>query len=490
MRRYNITPYEGNQPYIFVSYAHKDADIVYPIVEELNRRGYRVWYDDGIAPGNEWPEDIAQHLDGCHLAISMLSPRYIVSDNCRRELTFALSKRKSFLAVFLEPTELSLGLEMQLSAQLCVMKYNYTEEESFYKKLCTCPDIIDCHAERELVTDKKAKVGSTERLGAASPVPQKAKKPWVLLLVGAALIFGIAAAVVLPKLIGGWSDSASLQEGQFVSGEEDIPVVLGDETNLDYSLYGSGASAQVTISGVWGDQKKSLNHFVIPETISDCPVTTIKQYAFNSCLGLRAVTIPDSVTKMEMYAFNCCIDLEYVNLSNALTSLESKVFCGCTSLKEITIPESVAVIGDQAFSRSGLERIAVPDSVGLIGVQAFADCENLKQVVLSESVVSIERETFSGCKSLKDIALPDSLSSIEYRMFYECESLESIRIPRSVKSIGNEAFYGCDSLRDIYYEGTEEEWEQLLSEIDFNYPETTPSLNNMALLKAEVHFNA
>lgn len=48
-----VTAYEGSENYIFVSYAHKDTEEVFPIMESLRRRGYRLWYDDGIAPGSE-----------------------------------------------------------------------------------------------------------------------------------------------------------------------------------------------------------------------------------------------------------------------------------------------------------------------------------------------------------------------------------------------------------------------------------------------------
>ena len=39
--------YEGNDKYIFVSYAHKDSQKVVPIVETLSSNGFRVWYDSG-----------------------------------------------------------------------------------------------------------------------------------------------------------------------------------------------------------------------------------------------------------------------------------------------------------------------------------------------------------------------------------------------------------------------------------------------------------
>jgi hypothetical protein len=48
-----IPAYEGKEPYIFVSYAHKDSPAVFHIVEQLSARGYRIWYDEGIEPGSE-----------------------------------------------------------------------------------------------------------------------------------------------------------------------------------------------------------------------------------------------------------------------------------------------------------------------------------------------------------------------------------------------------------------------------------------------------
>ena len=144
MQRRAVTPYEGTKPYVFVSYAHKDSHLVMPVLEQLYALGYRIWFDDGIAPGSEGPENIAQHLNDCALTMAFVSPNSIASDNCRREVTFALSKRKPFLGVILQQTEMSLGMEMQLSAQQCVMKYAYSREEDFIQKLCTCPDLAPC----------------------------------------------------------------------------------------------------------------------------------------------------------------------------------------------------------------------------------------------------------------------------------------------------------------------------------------------------------
>lgn len=139
-----ITAYEGPENYVFISYAHKDTDLVFPILEELRCRGYRIWYDDGIAPGSEWPEDIAQHLNNSAMAIAFVSPNSMASVNCRREINFALSKQKPFLSIILQPTEMPLGMELQLSAQQSVIRHNYRSESQFIEKICSCPDLACC----------------------------------------------------------------------------------------------------------------------------------------------------------------------------------------------------------------------------------------------------------------------------------------------------------------------------------------------------------
>ena len=136
MRRCSAKPYGGKEPYVFVSYCHKDRDAVFPVIERLARDGYRVWYDEGIDPGSEWPEIIAQHLSGCTVCIAFLSAQSLNSHNCRREINFALMKKKPLITVVLEPVQLSLGMEMQLSLAQAILKYTLPSEEAFLEKLC------------------------------------------------------------------------------------------------------------------------------------------------------------------------------------------------------------------------------------------------------------------------------------------------------------------------------------------------------------------
>ena len=169
MSYHQFAAYEGPEDYIFVSYSHKDTEKVVPIMEKLRELGCRIWYDEGITPGSEWPEDIARHLNGCAMAIAFISPNSMASVNCRREINFALSKQKPFLSVVLEPTEMPLGMELQLSAQQSVLRYNYRTEEQFIDKICACPDLARC----------KESLKQPEPAPLVEPVPEKIREPEV-----------------------------------------------------------------------------------------------------------------------------------------------------------------------------------------------------------------------------------------------------------------------------------------------------------------------
>ncbi len=137
-------PYEGSEPYIFISYAHKDNDRLRPIITRLVADGYRVWFDEGIDPGTEWAENIANHIKNGFLFISFMSNNYIASDYCRRELSYAESERKNRLVVYLEDVRLSEGLKMSLGNLQGIYRQSYDYEDDFYRKLYWADNIDAC----------------------------------------------------------------------------------------------------------------------------------------------------------------------------------------------------------------------------------------------------------------------------------------------------------------------------------------------------------
>lgn len=86
--------YEGIDPYIFVSYAHRDSEKILPVIRELYNLKYRVWYDEGIKPGSEWPANITQHLHDASVVIVFVSKNSLNSENCTNEVMIAVGKGK------------------------------------------------------------------------------------------------------------------------------------------------------------------------------------------------------------------------------------------------------------------------------------------------------------------------------------------------------------------------------------------------------------
>ncbi|MEE9253695.1 MAG: TIR domain-containing protein [Pseudomonadales bacterium] len=115
--------YRGDEPYVFVSYSHVDADVVYPELRWLKQQGFNIWYDEGISAGTEWRQELAQAIQNCALLLFYVSPRSVNSPHCIRELNFALDEGKPYLAIHLEPTELPAAVRMSISGQQGVVKH-------------------------------------------------------------------------------------------------------------------------------------------------------------------------------------------------------------------------------------------------------------------------------------------------------------------------------------------------------------------------------
>ncbi len=85
--------------------------------------------------------------------------------------------------------------------------------------------------------------------------------------------------------------------------------------------------------------------------------------------------------------------------------------------------------------------VVIPDTyrnlpVTKIGEGAFRNCDEPVSVVISNGVTSIGEEAFANCGNLAEV-----------------------NIANSVKTIQDMAFWGCTSLKDVYYCGTQEQWQ-------------------------------
>ena len=66
-----LPSYDGDDAYIFVTYSHEDADLVYPHLRWLQDQGFNVWWDEGISPGAVWRAEVAEAIE--HALFSFFS---------------------------------------------------------------------------------------------------------------------------------------------------------------------------------------------------------------------------------------------------------------------------------------------------------------------------------------------------------------------------------------------------------------------------------
>ena len=127
--------YKGNAPYIFVSYAHKNSDIVFGHLTRLRNEGFRIWYDEGIDPGADWSDEIASSLVNAEVFLVFISEAAIASQNVRKEIVFALGHKKHMVCVHVDETDLPLGLKMQLGNIQALLESRFHDKEKFYDRL-------------------------------------------------------------------------------------------------------------------------------------------------------------------------------------------------------------------------------------------------------------------------------------------------------------------------------------------------------------------
>jgi len=129
-----FSAYKGDEPYIFVSYSHADAELVFPELVRIRDAGFNIWYDEGISPGSTWRDEVALALTQCKVFLYFITPRSVASSNCLKEVNFSLSRERKILAVHLESTELPVGLELSLSDMQAIIKSDHGDD-AYLKKV-------------------------------------------------------------------------------------------------------------------------------------------------------------------------------------------------------------------------------------------------------------------------------------------------------------------------------------------------------------------
>ena len=184
-------------------------------------------------------------------------------------------------------------------------------------------------------------------------------------------------------------------------------------------------------------------------------------------------TVPGSVMVIADSAFFGAYCLESVRLQEGIILIGGSAFHLCEFLSEISLPEGLLTIGDFAFSDTAVSVIHIPASVTAIGHGAFASgsVTAIQAADDNTAYASVDGVLFSKDLSLlhsypsgnnaASYTIPNSVTRVEMYAFRSLRFLESLIIPTSVTEMDSYSFDGYSALSDIYYTGTQAQWDAI-----------------------------
>ena len=259
-----------------------------------------------------------------------------------------------------------------------------------------------------------------------------------------------------------------------------IPIGI---TNIEYGTFaicnaftsigpvGSGSSLEIPDSvislGYYAFYNCfNLNHIIFPSNVKEidgsfasCPaltnvtipgtIETIGPQSFENCKNLTNITISDGVKNIGEYAFSYCDGLTNVHIPNSVTLVEKASFYGMQNLTNLTVAS-----GNKVYHTAGNCLIETKNKILIEGF-------NNSIIPTDDTVTIIGPSAFGICKQITSITIPEGVTNIDASAFCYCDSMTSITIPNSVTNLGTYAFSGCTKLKDIYFDGTKAEWNNI-----------------------------
>ena len=495
-----LTAYEGTEPYIFVSYSHRDTMQVCRVMKIIEREKFRFWYDDTMEIGEDFREELRTRIENCSAFLLFISENSMGSKYCGMEIITAFKFNKKIYPVYLtDDVVIPAPLKMILENVQHVKGSVNSDLEKYTKKLVSG---LPVETMRSLQVEDgvlvACKDGSTELT-----IPED------VTVIGRAafkncekleqLHIGEQVRSIEREACRGCKSLKSLHlpSGLKKVGESAFRDCISmtsmstdnDDLELGERTFENCASLSEIhladgISELYGgvfNSCKSLVNIKLPaklnilgeSSFADCsslqsidiptPVTKLDDMVFSGCLSLQSVSLKDKITKIGKYAFKDCKSLENIFIPRSVQNIGAGAFRGCAALEEIVVdPHNryFKSLNGILFNKNKSELVcypaklaanhfSVPDGVAVISAWAFCETSALETIEIPDSVTEIGEGAFYGCSSLKNIELPESVVRIDDTAFHGCTSLQYAIVPDSVKEFGWGIFSGCDNLTII-----------------------------------------
>jgi len=227
-----------------------------------------------------------------------------------------------------------------------------------------------------------------------------------------------------------------------------ITSIVIEYTNIPVPAYPLYTLAEDEASYIVSSYAGNVIDLVIPTYFNGLPVTEIGDNAFKQCTTLKTIALPDSITKIGQYAFQGCTSLTGFDLPSNLVSIGNWAFAQCTSITYMHLPASVESIGEFCFAySSALAEMTLAEGIKLTTITRYAFIYNV----------------------FSTIRLPEGITATGFDIFQSNNALTTVYFPLSLTTIGDSTFSNCANIKDIYYAGTEAQWNAVTKYSNFTY---------------------
>lgn len=390
--------------YIFVSYSHKDSEVVRRDVAELRRHGAAIWFDESLLPGPDWDTVVLRILKdpNCVCAMLYLSENSIVSPAVERELARIAKKfgrhdaadktsksaRKGYFSVNIGGASPSAMRTAAVKA--CASRAERRRVGAISRRFCRRLSDKGTYIPRSADPDDLSHIES---------------------LLDCLTYFD----VVKPG----------------VCDEFRYDCVEGGVRILKYS----GSQPEVAVRS----------------EISGMPVVAIGSNAFSAekgeadgavFMGIEKLVLPDTVVSIGDEAFTGQSRLREIDLPPRLETLGVAAFRGTSALREVRLPKGLNVISEALFRDSGVERVTLPEGITRIGEAAFRGSA-ITSIEVPHGVTEMGEAVFLNCAQLESAHLPDTLERMTEGGFKGCARLRELTVPQTVAGLNAGSFSDC-----------------------------------------------
>ncbi len=173
------------------------------------------------------------------------------------------------------------------------------------------------------------------------------------------------------------------------------------------------------------------NHaFMLCSALPEAPelpatLKRIGDYAFyNTCFS--SITLPDGLEAIGEGAFERS-RLTSVYIPDSCLEIGIRAFNSCVELEEMRLPDGLTDITEgMAGMNHKLGKISINSACESIGADAFTWCITLSEVEFNEGLRSIGIRAFNGCK-IETLCLPSTLTAIgPYAFLYNIPKMKAV----------------------------------------------------------------